>query len=397
MVTEGFYRRPLPPPSISFASPQGRQIFQEAIALGGMEGYFPLAEQFHTQSEPAFCGLGTLVMVLNALSIDPGRIWKGVWRWYGEEFLECCQPLSAVKNQGITFDEFVCLARCNGAKVQPYRYDQSNLQEFRNAVKQATFLSQGLHLVVCYSRQVVGQTGDGHFSPVGGYHPERDLVLLLDVARFKYPPHWVPLTVLWNALQPIDPATGKCRGYMLISNKNISSQNFFHVGVDIHQWAMVAPYFKDIAPTLLAQEQPDSLFVLLDVLLRNLPLELTSVLCITGDNLSTEFFEIWCCLLEEIKSHPLWTVTQNALLTRNYSETSVIGKWQLQEKNLTYLLTMFLLSCPEEIYQPLNERLLSQIYQLREVDRLPPLMRQEVVSLKEQMLALQNLFQTLSN
>ncbi|KOP26322.1 hypothetical protein AMR41_11135 [Hapalosiphon sp. MRB220] len=101
--------------------------------------------------------------------------------------------------------------------------------------------------------------------------------------------------------------------------------------------------------------------------------------------------------MEEIKSHPLWTVTQNALLTRNYSETSVIGKWQLQEKNLTYLLTMFLLSCPEGIYQPLNERLRSQIYQLREVDRLPPLMRQEVVSLKEQMLALQNLFQTLSN
>ena len=66
-------------------------------------------------------------------------------------------------------------------------------------------------------------------------------------------------------------------------------------------------------------------------------------------------------------------------------------------ENLAHLLTMFLLSCPEEIYQPLNEHLRSQIYQLREVDRLPPLMRQEVVSLKEQMLALQNLFQTLSN
>ena len=52
-----------------------------------------------------------------------------------------CQPLAAVQNQGITFDEFVYLARCNGAKVQPYRYDQSNLQEFRKAVKQATFFT----------------------------------------------------------------------------------------------------------------------------------------------------------------------------------------------------------------------------------------------------------------
>ncbi|WP_242056573.1 MULTISPECIES: phytochelatin synthase family protein [unclassified Nostoc] len=31
MDTEGFYRRPLPPPNISFASPDGRQIFQEAM------------------------------------------------------------------------------------------------------------------------------------------------------------------------------------------------------------------------------------------------------------------------------------------------------------------------------------------------------------------------------
>ena len=33
--------------------------------------------------------------------------------------------------------------------------------------------------------------GDGHFSPLGGYHEARDLVLILDTARFKYAPHWV--------------------------------------------------------------------------------------------------------------------------------------------------------------------------------------------------------------
>ena len=42
-----------------------------------MECYFPLAEQFRTQDEPAFCGLSTLTMVLNALAVDPGRVWKG--------------------------------------------------------------------------------------------------------------------------------------------------------------------------------------------------------------------------------------------------------------------------------------------------------------------------------
>jgi hypothetical protein len=35
-------------------------------------------------------------------------------------------------------------------------------------------------LVVSYSRKAFSQTGDGHFSPVAGYHAARDLVLILD-------------------------------------------------------------------------------------------------------------------------------------------------------------------------------------------------------------------------
>ena len=62
-----FYKRPLPPGCIAFSSEEGRRVFREALALGTMEGFFALAEQFHTQAEPAFCGLGTLVTVLNAL------------------------------------------------------------------------------------------------------------------------------------------------------------------------------------------------------------------------------------------------------------------------------------------------------------------------------------------
>lgn len=51
--------------------------------------------------------------------------------------------------------------------------------------------------------------GDGHFSPVGGYHPKRDLILILDTARFKYPPHWISLELLWEAMHALDKTTGK--------------------------------------------------------------------------------------------------------------------------------------------------------------------------------------------
>jgi glutathione gamma-glutamylcysteinyltransferase len=47
--------------------------------------------------EPAFCGLGTLAMVLNALGVDPKRVWKGPWRWFSEQLLDCCEPLEVVK------------------------------------------------------------------------------------------------------------------------------------------------------------------------------------------------------------------------------------------------------------------------------------------------------------
>jgi glutathione gamma-glutamylcysteinyltransferase len=111
---QSLYRRPLPPQLVAFAAPEGRAWFDAARAEGGMEAFFPLIEQFHTQADPAFCGLGTLVVALNALGVDPGRLWKGPWRWFSEELLDCCTPLERVRAQGVTLDELACLARCNG-------------------------------------------------------------------------------------------------------------------------------------------------------------------------------------------------------------------------------------------------------------------------------------------
>ena len=55
------YKRPLPDSQIPFSSPPGRLLFQEALLAGSMNSYFPLAEQFHTQFEPTFCGVSSLV------------------------------------------------------------------------------------------------------------------------------------------------------------------------------------------------------------------------------------------------------------------------------------------------------------------------------------------------
>ncbi|XP_064595456.1 uncharacterized protein LOC135462046 isoform X2 [Liolophura sinensis] len=120
-----FYRRELPAGCIEFSSEEGKQVFKEALSSGHMDCYFKLAAQFRTQDEPAFCGLSTLVMVLNSLSVDPGRVWKGPWRWYHESMLDCCMSLQLVKKQGITFDNFVCLAECNFLITQPVRAEEN--------------------------------------------------------------------------------------------------------------------------------------------------------------------------------------------------------------------------------------------------------------------------------
>lgn len=214
-----FYRRSLPsPPAVAFASKEGRAVFEEALLAGDMETYFPLAEQFRTQNEPAYCGPGTLVMVLNALAIDPGKSWKGVWRWYSEDMLDCCKSLKEIQVIGITIKEFHCLALCNGAIVIEKNPLVNTLAEFRKDLTNICSDPECKEvLVVSYSRKGLGQTGDGHYSPIGGYNRKRDLILIMDVARFKYPPHWAPLELVYKAMMRLDPDTKKCRGWLLLS------------------------------------------------------------------------------------------------------------------------------------------------------------------------------------
>jgi glutathione gamma-glutamylcysteinyltransferase len=233
----GMYQRPLPASQIPFSSVAGRLVFQEALLAGSMHSFFPLIEQFLTQAEPSYCGISSLVMVLNALHVDPKRLWKGSWRWFSEDIADCCEFLEGAGNDGITLNGLTTLARCNGLNASVLYADAKpeSLAVFRREVLRVstgetigtttgpttgpTTGSSGdgrlnEALVVSYSRASLGQTGDGHFSPIGGYHAAQDLVLLLDVARFKYPPHWVALPLLWQAMQALDTYTGLPRGYI---------------------------------------------------------------------------------------------------------------------------------------------------------------------------------------
>jgi len=243
---------------VAFASAEGRALFKEALAAGTLESYFPLAEQHHTQADPAFCGLASLVVALNTLAIDPGRLWKGPWRWFSEEQLDCCVPLQQVQVSGLTFDELACLASCNGASARATRAEESSESALRAAIEASSRSSASPVLIASYSRRILGQTGGGHFSPLAGYHAGQDRVLILDVARFKYSPHWVSVSALFCAMQDIDPVTARSRGWIELERaaapRNLAFV-FTHRGAG---WQRVAAFLEREARALLDAHAPAS-------------------------------------------------------------------------------------------------------------------------------------------
>ncbi|KAL3762407.1 hypothetical protein ACHAW5_010701 [Stephanodiscus triporus] len=204
--------------------------------------------------DPAYCGVSTLILILNALAIDPNVRWRGGWRWYGNESMlleRCCLEEERVRREGISLEQYCGLARCQGAALvmkRPIRLEEEiaecsdemySLEEFRRDVINAVCMppsidwdgadnievdayvhpsrsNGGFFLVASFARSSLRQTGDGHFSPIAAYHPPTDSCLVLDVARFKYSPFWVPVKDLYDAMIPADTVTEKSRGWILM-------------------------------------------------------------------------------------------------------------------------------------------------------------------------------------
>lgn len=85
---------------------------------------------------------------------------------------------------------------------------------FRACVKACTSRNDGL-LTANFHRKTLGQTGLGHYSPIGAYNMKRDLVLILDVAKFKYDSYWCKLESLYESMKPLDTTSQLSRGFLI--------------------------------------------------------------------------------------------------------------------------------------------------------------------------------------
>jgi hypothetical protein len=74
------------------------------------------------------------------------------------------------------------------------RFDLMNALEDKNS-----------RVMINYNRHLVGQLGGGHWSPLAAYSQSMDAFLVMDVAKYKYPPVWIPTSLLYESMGTKDP------------------------------------------------------------------------------------------------------------------------------------------------------------------------------------------------
>ncbi|KIH57335.1 hypothetical protein ANCDUO_12475 [Ancylostoma duodenale] len=97
----------------------------------------------------------------------------------------------------------------------------------------------------------------GHFSPLAAYHSASDKVLIMDVARFKYPPHWVTLKQLQVAMCSLDKTTKRTRGYVML-NLRTDSMPLIAFALKANLGSNDADYVQVICENFQANNYRDS-------------------------------------------------------------------------------------------------------------------------------------------
>jgi Phytochelatin synthase len=210
----------LPPNLTDLNSEEGQKFFLESDSF---TAYFSIADNFVTQKTQAYCGVATIVMVLNALGVPAPTTPE--YRPYHtftqdnllDEKTDAVLPRDVLARRGMTLDQLGKLLALHPLAIEIHHAADASLDAFRASARD--YLGAKDHFVIVnYLRKALGQEIGGHISPLAAYDATADRFLILDVARYKYPPVWVKAADLFDAMNTTDAANdNKTRGYVLIS------------------------------------------------------------------------------------------------------------------------------------------------------------------------------------
>lgn len=208
---------------IPLAEPAGQQLLVHA---SHRSDYGPLAQWFETQANLAYCGVASAVMVLNSLAVAaPPQEGYGSYRFWTQTNAFAIPGSRGFVRPEVVAREGMSLTQLQGwlaqnpdLVVERFHADRLTLAQWRALLRRSLQESQD-RLLVNYDRSAMGQAGGGHISPVAAYDATSDTVLILDVARYRYPSVWVKALALWQAMRTLDSSSGRSRGVLLIRRR----------------------------------------------------------------------------------------------------------------------------------------------------------------------------------
>jgi hypothetical protein len=189
------------------------------------EAYFPLASNFLTQKTQSFCGVASIVMVLNSLGVSAPEVAEyKPYRTFTQdnvldESTDAVLPRATLAEMGMTLDQIGGILAAKGVMATVHHATDSSLDEFRKLAR-AALGQKGRFVIVNYLRKAMGQEKGGHISPLAAYDSKSDRFLILDVARYKYPPVWVSVSDLFAAMNTTDSDNNnKTRGFVVVTTQ----------------------------------------------------------------------------------------------------------------------------------------------------------------------------------
>ena len=209
----------LPDRLVALSSQQGEDYLLESKEI---ESYVPISVHFETQKTQAYCGVASMVMTLNTLKVPAPTSpeYQPYAMFTQDNFLDAgtdaVLPRATIARMGLTLDQLGGMLALHPVAVEVHHAEPGGLDAFRKAATDA--LAARRVVLVNYLRTALGQERGGHISPLAAYDARSDRFLILDVARYKYPPVWVTASDLFDAMNTTDADNNnKTRGYLLVS------------------------------------------------------------------------------------------------------------------------------------------------------------------------------------
>ena len=200
-------------------TPMGTERFARSAVNSSVLKVFGYAE---TESRQTFCGPTSLAIVMNSLGLNdptPPSLFPYHLVTQDTVFTPAnllVKSYDEVDRGGLVLDQLARFAA--NLKLSTSVLHAADLSASDMRARLIAALGQpDSRVIVNFNRASLGQQGEGHFSPLVAYDAASDSFLILDVARYKYPPAWVNFTDLDISMRAVDPDSGRSRGVLIVT------------------------------------------------------------------------------------------------------------------------------------------------------------------------------------